>query len=213
MKRPWTAQERELLMQQYANTPTAILAARLGRSIRQVYGMADRLGLKKSAAYLASASSSRFRSGHSFIGVGQFKPGQTPWNKGIRYDSGGRSAETRFKPGAKPHTWNPVGHERVSNEGYLQRKITDTGVTRKDYVAVHHLVWKEAGRTIPPGHALTFRDGDKRNFALENLELLSRADLMRRNSIHTYPKEVAITIHLRGVLNRKINQFTKEISP
>ena len=63
-------------------------------------------------------------------------------------------------------------------EGYLERKVTDTGVKRIDYRLVHHLVWLAAGREIPPGHVLTFRDGDKRNFDLDNLELLTRKQLI-----------------------------------
>ena len=62
----------------------------------------------------------------------------------------------------------------VLPEGYLQRKMADTGVTRRDYVNVHHLIWREAGNDIPPGHILIFRDGNKANFALENLELITR---------------------------------------
>lgn len=210
MRRRWTEQELETLRTMYADTKTATLAVLLGRTERAVYMAADTLGLKKSAAYLASPEACRLRRGAHVGAATQFRPGQEPWNKGTNFTAGGRSAETRFKPGNKPHTWHPLGHERLSKEGYLQRKMADTGCTRKDYVPVHHLVWKDAGREIPPGHALTFRDGNKRNFALENLELVARADLMRRNSYHNYPKEVAQAIQLRGALNRKINRLTKE---
>lgn len=210
MRRRWTEQELETLRKMYADTKTAKLAALLGRTERSVYMAADSLGLKKSAAYLASPDACRLRRGAHVGAETQFKPGHAAWNKGTKFTAGGRSAETRFKPGNKPHTWNPLGHERLSKGGYLQRKMADTGCTRKDYVPVHHLVWKDAGREIPPGHALTFRDGNKRNFALENLELVARADLMRRNSYHNYPKEVAQAIQLRGALNRKINRLAKE---
>ena len=91
-------------------------------------------------------------------------------------------------------------------EGYLERKVTDTGVKRIDYRLVHHLVWLAAGREIPPGHVLTFRDGDKRNFDLDNLELLPRKQLMQRNSYHNYGQEVANLIQLRGAINRQINR-------
>lgn len=210
MRRRWTEQELETLRTMYADTKTATLAALLCRTERAVYMAADTLGLKKSAAYLASPEACRLRRGAHVGAATQFKAGHATWNKGTNFTAGGRSAETRFKPGNKPHTWHPLGHERLSKEGYLQRKMADTGCTRKDYVPVHHLVWKEAGREIPPGHALTFRDGNKRNFALENLELVARAELMRRNSYHNYPKEVAQAIQLRGALNRKINRLTKE---
>lgn len=182
----------------------------LNRTERCVFAAAAILGLKKSAEYLASPEACRLRCGSHVGADTQFKPGHQTWNKGTRFVAGGRSAETRFKPGQKPHTWNPIGHERVSDEGYLQRKMTDTGCTSRDYVAVHRLVWQEAGREIPKGYVLTFRDGDKRNFALDNLELVHRSELMKRNSLHNYPKEVAQAIQLRGALNRKINRLTGE---
>ena len=47
----------------------------------------------------------------------------------------------------------------------LERKLTDTGVTRRDFVCIHHIIWREAGREIPPGHALVFKDGNKWKFA------------------------------------------------
>jgi len=74
---------------------------------------------------------------------------------------------------------------------------------------VHHLVLLEAGREVPPGHALVFRDGDKRNFALDNLELVTRGDLMRRNSYHNYGPEIAAAVQLKGAIMRQINKRMK----
>lgn len=190
----WSAAEERALRRLYATHTAREIGERLGRSRIAIKNKALKLGLGNCVK------------SHN---AGCFKPGLVPWNKGTRYIAGGRSAETRFQPGDKPHTWNPVGHERVSKEGYLLRKVTDTGVTRRDYRPVHHLVWQEAGREIPPGHALVFRDGDKRNFALGNLELVTRADLMRRNSYHNYGPEIAATVQLRGAIMRQINKRMK----
>jgi len=190
----WSDAEERALRRLYATHTAREIGERLGRSRIAIKNKALKLGLGNCVK------------SHN---AGCFKPGLVPWNKGTRYIAGGRSAETRFQPGDKPHTWNPVGHERVSKEGYLLRKVTDTGVTRRDYRPVHHLVWQEAGREIPPGHALVFRDGDKRNFALGNLELVTRADLMRRNSYHNYGPEIAATVQLRGAIMRQINKRMK----
>ncbi len=47
--------------------------------------------------------------------------------------------------------------------------------------------------------------------AIENLELVARSELMRRNSYHTrYPKEIGRAIHLRGALVRRINRLERE---
>ncbi len=126
-------------------------------------------GIKKSAAYLDGK-----------IGAsGRFQKGFLPWNKGIKFDSGGRSHETRFKPGNRGgkavELYQPIGAERISKDGYLQRKVNDDMPRQKRWRGVHILVWEEANGPLPAGHAVTFRDGNKQHIALENLELLTRA--------------------------------------
>lgn len=199
----WTRTHVQILKEFYPDRTAALVAEIIGCSTSAVYQMATKLKIKKSAAFYASTNARRLDGN---IGADcRFKPGQTPWNKGIPFNSGGRSHETQFKKGQKPHSWNPIGHERESKEGYLQRKLTNTGVTRRDYVAVHHIVWREAGREIPAGFALRFKDGNKRNFALDNLELISRSELMRRNSVHNYGPEIAQLYQLQGAITRQIN--------
>lgn len=47
---------------------------------------------------------------------------------------------------------------------------------------------------------------------MDRLELVSRAENMRRNSRHTrYPHEVNKLMQLKGVLTRKISQKEQEI--
>ena len=132
-----------------------------------------------------------------------------PWNTGTHFVAGGRSAETRFKPGTVPPNHKPLGSERVV-DGYLQRKMTDTGYPPRDWVPVHVLIWREAHGPVPPDHAVRFKDGDRRNFDLANLECISRADLMRRNTRHNLPKPLADIIALRAALNRKINRLRRQ---
>lgn len=210
-RRPWSDAELAMLRELYATVRAADIAARLpGRTTQQVLNKAWSLGLKKSPATIAALSREAMLNPDHPGRLHQFKPGQEVWNKGMKgLDIGGKA--TRFKKGNKPHTWNPIGHERITDDGYLQRKVADTGVTRRDYVNMHWLVWFDDGREIPIGHALTFKDGNKQHIALDNLELVTRAELMRRNSYHAnYPKEVALAIQLRGALNRKINARSKK---
>ena len=207
---PWTAEQLDFLQRHYADHKTAWIAEQIGHPMRGVYQKAKAIGLRKSHSFLATEASGRLQRADHRGRTTQFKPGTIPWNKGKPFESGGRSAETRFKTGQKPHTWNPIGHERVSRDGYLQRKMTDTGITRRDYVYLHRLVWLDAGRDIPPGHAICFKDGDKRNFALDNLELVSRADLMRRNTRHNLPKEINDLIQLRCAISRRISSLEKD---
>ena len=189
--RPWTPEDDAELRRAYLANSASEVGRLMGRSRVAIRNRVHKLGIRKGT------------------NPSQFTKGFTPWNKGARFICGGRNPDTQFQPGHRPHTWNPIGHERVIKDGYLQRKLTDTGITRRDYVLIHHIVWREAGREIPPGHALVFRDGDKRNCALDNLELVSRATLMQRNSVHNYGPEIAALTQLRGAINRQINARSK----
>lgn len=192
----WTSHDDAMLSELYRQFSTAECAARMGRTRASIKGRANKLGLRKPAGA---------------TNTGCFAKGMEPWNKGRPFDSGGRSHETRFKVGQKPHTWHPIGHERVTKDGYRERKMTDTGCTRRDYVGLHILLWREHHGDIPAGHAVVFRNGDKADIRIDNLECITRAELMRRNSYHTnYPKPVRKLIQLRGAITRQINKRTKE---
>lgn len=205
----WTPADIEQLRALYPHRPTRELAVLFGRNSRSVYDKANQLRLKKTREFLASGLAGRLDGVRGM--PTRFKPGQSAWNSGLKgWQSGGRSAETQFKPGQKPHTWRPIGHERITDEGYLQRKLTDTGHTRRDYVNVHWLLWIEHHGPIPPGMLIIFKDRNPRHIAIDNLECISRSENMRRNTLHRLPKEVAQAIQLVGAINRKLNRHQKE---
>ena len=192
----------------YADTQTDIIAGMMHeRSRHFVHSVAASLGIRKSAEFLRQEGIRKAAHLSTLAGNGRFRNGIVPWNKGQKFDAGGRSVDTRFKRGNKPPNYSVIGAERVSKEGYLQRKVTSTGYTPRDWVPVHHVVWMEAGLgKIPPGHVLVFRDGNKRNFALDNLELITKTENMRRNSIHRYGPMSSIINQLRGAIMRQINK-------
>lgn len=205
--RPWTARELELLRAAYPDTPTAALAKSLGRTVKAVYAQAKAHGLSKSAAYLEGPHAFRLRRGD--VGIGhRFKKGLIPWNKGMKgLDIGGK--ETRFKKGqisgrAAEHC-RPIGDERVV-DGYRQRKISNTGSKAQRWAMAHVLIWQEANGLLPDGHIVIFRDGNRENLALDNLECISRAENMRRNSYHNYPPEIVQAVQLRSLISKQINQ-------
>lgn len=204
----WTPSEDAVLVARYPHERTDDISRDLGIPLVSCYARAMRLGLKKTAAYLASPAAHRFdgEKGKN----SRFKPGQRAWNTGKPYRAGGRSVETQFKPGHKTHTWRPIGSERITDDGYRQRKITDTGNTVADWVEIHRLTWEEHHGPIPSGHVIVFRDRNKLNCAIENLELISRAELARRNSIHRLPPELRDTSLLLGRVTRAINKREKQ---
>jgi hypothetical protein len=204
--RPWTADEDETLALNYANFPTYLIAHVLGRSERAVYQRAESRGLNKSADYLASDNAGRIQRGRTdprMVGT-QFKPGQSAWNKGTKGVVGVQPEcrATQFRPGQMPKNHKPVGYERVNVDGYRERKVAEP----KTFRAVHVLLWEEHLGPVPAGHAVIFKNRDKTDIRIDNLALVSRAALMRRNSYHNYPQPIPQLIQLRGALQRQINK-------
>jgi len=143
----------------------------------------------------------------------RFKPGNVPHNKGKKgWQAGGRSAETRFKPGNRTgkaaRLYQPIGTERITKEGYLQRKVNDDMPLQRRWKMVHRIVWEEHNGPVPDGHVVTFINGDKLDVRIENLKLMKRSDNMKRNSISQLPPELAEVCRIKSVLTRKINQRT-----
>lgn len=216
MKRaPWTAHQLSEVARLYATTRTADLAAQLGVSVGSVYNQAARMGLKKEVNLIADMARQALlsRPDHPMLGT-RFKPGMVPWNSGMKgLQIGG--TETRFKPGNKPHTWLPVGTLRVNQDGMLERKYSDDpGGPHKRWRTVARLVWEAAHGPMPAGHAVVFKPGRAstrvEDITLDAVECITRAELMRRNTLHRFGAEVVQTIRMRARLVRAINSQEKE---
>lgn len=209
----WTPEEDARLMAEYpTSTDTAGLAHSMGRTEKALYGRAKTLGLHKTQA-AREAIQARTNQLLEQAGIhARYQPGHTTWNKGLKWEDHPEACRaTQFKPGQRPHTWQPVGTERVNRDGYRERKITDDGHPKDHYEAVHRLVWMEAHGPIPTGHVVVFRNSDKTDIRLENLELISRAELAERNHFKRFPPELRRAIGKRAWLTRLINQRTKEL--
>jgi hypothetical protein len=218
-KRLWSPEDDARLRAEYPDTPTADLARAFGRSLSATYARAEKLGLAKSEAYLASPAACRLRRGDAVGAPFRFKPGQAPANKGLRRPGWGpgRMKATQFKPGARTGiaaaNWRPIGTIATDSDGYLRIKVREGrpgeaygfGNTRIWPLLQRH-VWEQAHGPIPPGHVVCFKDGNRQHCAIENLELVSRADLMKRNTVHNLPKPLAQTIQLLGALKRQIRR-------
>ncbi|QLA49738.1 HNH endonuclease signature motif containing protein [Pseudomonas aeruginosa] len=207
----WTAEQELVLLRLYPDMPNEVLAARLNKTVQQIYAKAHRLGLKKSPELAKQILQACGRKLQIEGNATQFKKGHTPWNCGMKgLPARGRSSETQFKKGQKPHTWLPVGSTRVSADGYLQRKISDTGYPPRDWKSIHILLWEEHVGPIPTGHCVCFKDNNKQNVVIDNLELITRAERMRRNSIHRYPPELKSAIRVISKLKRTIQEVEHE---
>ena len=214
-RRVWTDAEVAILRRRYPHERTDRIAADLGMEVPQVHRKANELGIRKTAEFLASPDSGWIAKGNP-RGVGaRFQPGQVPWNKGKPYPARGRSAENHFKPGKRQgvavELYQPIGAERLTKEGILQRKVNDDTPVHRRWQSVHSLVWIEAHGPIPEGHVVVFKPGMATTVAEEitpdRLELVSRADLMRRNSVHHYPEELRSAVMALGQFKRRLREY------
>ncbi len=209
-RRLWPPAMEALLRQLYPDTATWKLARRFKRPRAQVYAKAAKLGLKKSAAYLAGPEACRLRRGDNIGAPYRFPKGHVPANKGLRRPgwAAGRMQETQFKKGQQNHNIMPVGATRLV-DGYLYVKVAAVRYVpyTVNWLPLHVLNWERAnGRLLPKGHCLWFRDGNRGNVDPANLELITRAENMRRNTVHNLPKPLAELVQLRGALQRQINR-------
>lgn len=147
--------------------------------------------------------------------TGRFEKGQAVWNKGMT----GRpvhanSKATQFKKGCKPANQKPLGHERIcSKDDCVLVKVAEknpytNAPTRYRYK--HQVLWEQHNGPIPHGHVVIFKDGNKRNFALDNLELVNRKVLLRMNKHHYRDQDQDVKPALLSLSKLEVAIFDKQ---
>ena len=184
---PWTDQQLAYLRKHYADMRAEDIARNVRHTTASVWRMASKLGLKKSPEFLAQW-------GHLVASTdgakaNQFAKGHVSHNKGKRLEEFmseegiRRSSRTRFKAGHRPHNQREVGTECVHANGYVYLR------TAEGCVPKHRHVWQQAHGPVPDGYVIIFRDGNRQNCSLDNLQLISRADIARRRTAGETPEQ------------------------
>lgn len=184
MSRNWTLDQEQLLKELFPYTETKVIAKLLNRTSSSVYAKAMAMFLKRTPEFIAKQQ-------QMFADTLRREGVKTRFSKGIIPHSKGKKREefmtaegiekvkaTQFKKNRIPHNWVPVGSERISKDGYIEIKFTDNyGVhSVKNFEFKHRLIWIENFGPIPKGMNVVFKDGNKRNFAIENLILMNNAE-------------------------------------
>lgn len=204
-RRYWKHEERMVLLDRFADSYTAELCELLNRSYGSVCSQATLMGLKKSEEFMQrelKLQAERLKE----VGIQhRFVKGAAPLNKGVKmhalqYE---KCKRTMFKKGHTPHNTNYDGHERISKDGYVEVRTS-----KGRYVFKHRLVWERENGPVPDGMLVVFKDRNKLNITLDNLELITREENMKRNTIHRFPEELVSTIKVLNKLKRKI--YAKE---
>lgn len=200
----FTPTETEYIKREFPKRKTQDIANELNLKYYQVAGHANRQGLKKTPEYMATQGGRT--NGKRGVST-RFKKGHVPANKGKKMPPEllEKVSSTWYKKGHQPHNTKYNGYERISKDGYIERRISK-GV----FKAVHRIVWEKVNGPVPQNHIVVFKDRNKLNSNIENLECISYEQNMKRNSIVRYPSDVISIIKLNHKLKKKINDGTKQ---
>ena len=139
--------------------------------------------------------------------TGRFEKGRATWNKGTKGLT--KANVTSFKKGQKSHNYKPVGSERITKDGYCEIKVSDTG---RRWRPKHVLIYEKHHGKVPKGSAVIFLDGDKRNFDIDNLYLVTRSQLAMLNKNSLIQKDAELTKTAINVVDlmKKISAIEKK---
>ena len=103
---------------------------------------------------------------------GTFKKGITPWNKGKHCEYEG-SKRTQFKKGLKPPKYQEIGAIVKHKDGYTYIKLAE-----HKWQLYQRYIWeKYHHKKLKRSQTVLFLDGNRNNFAPDNLMAISRKEL------------------------------------
>jgi HNH endonuclease len=186
----YSVDELEYLKKHYADMPTQEIADYLGRHKDRIIGKANQMGLRKSEAFFKSGASGRMLFGSKLGEATRFTKQCPGWNKGKKRKDYvknplilAKMEATQFKKGNVPHNRKPIATNRIADNGYIEIKVGAFENHAENYQFKHRIVWEEANGKVPASYVVCFKDGDKMNCDLSNLELVHRSELLRKNSL------------------------------
>ena len=198
MRKRWTTEEVNELVRLYPTTLSKDLANIFNCEVSQIYNRANKMGLHKDREWLMQYYKDNYK-GHPNT---HFKKGMVSWNKGMKgLNIGG--GVTQFKKGHQPHNTKQIGYRSI-RDGYLVERV------ELGFEFVHKLLWKEHHGEIPKGMFVVFKDKNRQNICIENLEVIDRVEHIRRNHIQNLPSELKEVIHIKKQITRKINSYGKK---
>lgn len=194
--RKWTSELDQKLTELYPDHTCKQIAEIMGFTHYAVEGRRSTLGLTKDE------------------NIGRIKKGNIPPNKGKKMSPEVREKvkHTFFKKGHTPVNTSFDGkisirknRNRSDNSNYKYIRLS-----KGEWELLHRYNWEKEFGPIPEGMNVVFKTSDKMNCETENLEMISDAELMQRNTIHQYPEELAEVIKLKNKIKKQIDVREKK---
>lgn len=128
----------------------------------------------------------------------RFKKNCVPFNKGtvgLMKANKGSFQKNHFNENTAP-----IGAERIKTNGYTFVKTAMPNT----WELKHRLIYGP----VPDGFVVIFKDGDKTNFTLENLEAISRNEIfnLNKNGYSTAPEEIRPLIRVVAKIETAIQK-------
>lgn len=160
MRKTWTIKEINFLKKNRDKYTSQELADKLGRTKASVGGACIRYNI------------------HPTKPLKGFKKGNRPHNKGKKHNV--NNHKTRFKKGNRPpNSWEDGQEGMAQDGGGKCFYYKPPGQSKR--VKLSKWNWERVHGPIPAGHLIIHLDGNKTNCKVENLEIITRAENLKRN--------------------------------
>jgi hypothetical protein len=199
----WTDSEINFIKSNYQELSYIDIARYFGRTVLSVYGIAHKLNIRKPVyPWNKNAAGTGICKSNS----GSFKKNHKSWNLGTKGICKGSS--TSFKKGHIP--------KNTSFDGCIRIRKTNTGrpykyyrVSKMKWILYHVKIWNDTYGPVPPGCIIVFINGNSMDCRIENLEMITKTENMRRNTIQRYPEDLRKVMQVLGKLKHSINEKDK----
>lgn len=195
----FTPEEDQFIKDNYLELSSLKIAKELGRSKYGVLYRMKKLNLIVPEEVKKARISHGLTHGHG-------------WNKGMKQEQFlspetiKKSLKTRYQKGSVPHNTKSDGDLSIRSDGYVYIR-TSVG----KWELFHRYLYRNYHQLeITTEDNIIFKDGNRRNFDISNLQIATDAEIMINNSIHNYPDELKSAIYALSSLNKKIRTYEKQ---
>lgn len=142
----------------------------------------------------------------------RYKKGHKSWCAGMKGLRIPGSEKGWFKKGQKSTTEKPLGSEYTS-DGYVMVKVKMNGPRDKRWKLKHVLIWEKYNGPVPKDNVVTFLDGNKRNFDINNLACIRKGvnSVLNKKKLRSENKEIFEARVAQIELDQKIKRITKNL--
>ncbi|MEM8564911.1 MAG: HNH endonuclease signature motif containing protein [Bacteroidota bacterium] len=202
---PWNTNTDQVLVDKYATTPNKVLCEELGVPDHSLTNRARRLGLKKDREFMREINKEWPEADINVLKENYGKMTRAELAKLLNRTPGAvkskaaklglkvpaaasrllyKSNQCTYKKGNKPGNSLHDGaitirYERSNRKSKPYYYIR---IGKKDWYPLHQYIWDLLHGKPEKGMVVAFKDGNSLNVLLDNLELITRGENMKRNS-------------------------------